>query len=54
MPFLREVMTPETVEKWTAALKYGQQLNDRLLKSDWDTNRLANPRQNTADTISRR
>ena len=32
---LREVMTPQTVAEWTAALKYGQQLNDRLLKSDW-------------------
>ena len=32
---LREVMTPKTVEAWTAALKYGQELNDRLLKSDW-------------------
>ena len=33
---LKEVMTPKTVEDWTAALKYGQQLNDRLLKSDWN------------------
>ena len=32
---LKEVMTPKTVEEWTAALKHGQQLNDRLLKSDW-------------------
>lgn len=32
---LREVMTAKTVEAWTAALKYGQELNDRLLKSDW-------------------
>ena len=32
---LREVMTPKTVEEWTAALEYGQELNDRLLKSDW-------------------
>ena len=32
---LREVMTPKTVEEWTAALKHGQQLNDRLVKSDW-------------------
>ena len=32
---LEEVMTPKTVEKWTAALKYGQELNDRLLRSDW-------------------
>ncbi|MCH8292683.1 hypothetical protein IH992_16445 [Candidatus Poribacteria bacterium] len=32
---LREVMTPKAVEAWTEALKYGQQLNDRLLTSDW-------------------
>ena len=32
---LKEVMTPETVEKWTAAVKCGQELNDRLLRSDW-------------------
>ena len=32
---LKEVMTAKTVEDWTAALKYGQQLNDKLLKSDW-------------------
>ena len=32
---LREVMTAKTVEAWTAALKYGQELNDRLLRSDW-------------------
>ena len=32
---LRGVMTTEAVEEWTVALKYGQQLNDRLLTSDW-------------------
>lgn len=32
---LKAVMTPKTVEEWTAALKYGQELNDRLLQSDW-------------------
>ena len=32
---LRGVMTSRTVEMWTAALQYGQQLNDRLLTSDW-------------------
>ncbi|MCZ6675878.1 MAG: hypothetical protein O7E52_01385 [Candidatus Poribacteria bacterium] len=32
---LRGVMTPEAVEEWTAGLKYGQQLNDTLLTSDW-------------------
>ena len=32
---LRGVITPKAVEEWTAALKYGQQLNDRLLTSDW-------------------
>ncbi len=32
---LKEVMMPKTVEEWTEALKYGQELNDRLLKSDW-------------------
>lgn len=33
---LKAVMTPTAVEEWTAALKYGQQLNDRLLTSDWN------------------
>ena len=32
---LKEIMTPEVIKKWTESLKYGQQLNDRLLKSDW-------------------
>lgn len=32
---LRTVMTPTAIEEWTAALQYGQQLNDRLLTSDW-------------------
>ena len=32
---LKEVMTSEVIRKWTEALKYGQQLNDKLLKSDW-------------------
>ena len=29
------LFTPNAVEAWTEALKYGQQLNDRLLTSDW-------------------
>ena len=32
---LEGVMTPEGIHEWTTALKYGQQLNDRLLLSDW-------------------
>ncbi|MDP6745988.1 MAG: hypothetical protein QGH37_03000 [Candidatus Poribacteria bacterium] len=32
---LERVMTPEAIHEWTTALKYGQQLNDRLLLSDW-------------------
>ncbi len=29
------IMTPHITEQWTAALQYGQQLNDRLLQADW-------------------
>ena len=32
---LSEIMTPNAVEEWTAALEYGQHLNDTLLASDW-------------------
>ncbi len=32
---LSGIMTPNAVEEWTAALEYGQHLNDRLLASDW-------------------
>ena len=32
---LRGIMKTDVVEEWTAALKYGQKLNDRLLMSDW-------------------
>ena len=32
---LRGIMTPEAIEEWTTAVKDGQQLNDRLLESDW-------------------
>ena len=32
---LEGVITPEAIHEWTTALKYGQQLNDRLLLSDW-------------------
>jgi hypothetical protein len=32
---LREVVLPATIEEWMAALQYGQQLNDALLRSDW-------------------
>lgn len=32
---LKSVMTPQTIEAWTAALQYGQRLNDNLLQSDW-------------------
>ena len=32
---LSGIMTPKAVEEWTAALKYGQQLNDTLLTSGW-------------------
>ena len=28
-------MTPEAIHEWTTALRCGQQLNDRLLLSDW-------------------
>ena len=32
---LKEVILPTAIEEWTAALQYGQQLNDALLLSDW-------------------
>ena len=32
---LRGIMTPDAVAEWTAALQYGQHLNDTLLTSDW-------------------
>ena len=32
---LRGIMTPQAIEDWTAALQWGQQLNDILLTSDW-------------------
>ena len=32
---LKGIMTPEVIKKWTEALQYGQQLNDKLLRSDW-------------------
>ena len=32
---LSGIITPKAVEEWTAALQYGQQLNDTLLTSDW-------------------
>ena len=32
---LRGVMTQEAIREWTAALTSGQQINDRLLVSDW-------------------
>ena len=32
---LRGIIAPDAIEAWTAALKIAQQLNDRLLLSDW-------------------
>lgn len=32
---LKEIMTSEAIREWTEALKYGQQLNDKLLRLDW-------------------
>ena len=51
---LREVMTPETVEAWTAALKYGSGTQRQIAEVRLDTDRLANPRENTTDKISNR
>ncbi|MDP6700019.1 MAG: hypothetical protein QGH25_10240, partial [Candidatus Latescibacteria bacterium] len=33
---LEGVMTPQTIDTWTAALQQGQRRNDALLESDWN------------------
>jgi len=33
---LKGVMTPQTIDTWTAALQQGQRRNDALLESDWN------------------